>query len=207
MTLDGGRTRQKLRTRKELLAAARRLIQRNEAVTVASVADEAQISRATAYRYFSQPETLVIEAMLDEAWPTAAEVIGDATEVRARVRRVHAFIFESSRRQEGLFRLYLAKRLEQWVADGGRPQVPLRAKQRVAMFEEALAPARPSIGARAFGELVTMLSMVAGFETFMTLKDVCDVEGAEAERLSWQVVEAILDSYLDRTGNRPLVST
>ena len=54
------RTAQKNRTRAALLAKARDLMNQGEEITVARVADAAAISRATAYRYFSDPGAMSI---------------------------------------------------------------------------------------------------------------------------------------------------
>ena len=58
------RTAQKARTREALLDATRSLIADGIPVTVQRAADEAGISKATAYRYFSDPSLLVAEAGL-----------------------------------------------------------------------------------------------------------------------------------------------
>ena len=47
--------KQKLRTRRDVLTATRALIDSGREVTLAAVAQEAAISRATVYRYFSDP--------------------------------------------------------------------------------------------------------------------------------------------------------
>ena len=43
--------------------------------TLAEVAEEALISRATAYRYFSSPEALLAEASLDGVMPTPKKLL------------------------------------------------------------------------------------------------------------------------------------
>ena len=52
-----GRPNQRSRTRKDLLDAASRLLKQGRRPTLEEVAEEARVSRATAYRYFPSVET------------------------------------------------------------------------------------------------------------------------------------------------------
>jgi AcrR family transcriptional regulator len=193
MKLDSGRTGQKLRTRQALLAAARALMARGEAVTVLAAAAEAGISRATAYRYFAAPETLTMEAALDGAFAGPAEVIGDAGEPRERVHRVRAYLAEASRRNERAFRLFLAKALEA-SAQEGAPQV--RGGRRIPMYELALEPVRGRMEAADFQRLVHALSGATGLEAYLALRDVCRLDEPAADAISLATVDAILDAML-----------
>src|SRR5688500_7762272 len=57
-----GRTRQKARTRAALIDAARRLLGEGTTPTVEAAADLADVSRATAYRYFANRRDLLVAA-------------------------------------------------------------------------------------------------------------------------------------------------
>jgi len=65
------------RTRRLLLDAARELLRSGRPLTVQSVADQAGVSRATAYRYFSSNDSVAVQATMplhddpfaDPAWP------------------------------------------------------------------------------------------------------------------------------------------
>src|SRR6266852_2083009 len=58
----GGRTRQKERTQRALIAAARGLVTEGKTPTVEEAAAAADISRTTAYRYFPNQRTLLVAA-------------------------------------------------------------------------------------------------------------------------------------------------
>jgi AcrR family transcriptional regulator len=75
---EKGRARQKRRTRALLLRSAVDLIQRGEVPTVTSVADAADVSRRTAYRYFPTQEQLLAEASLESLRPRVEAIIGAA---------------------------------------------------------------------------------------------------------------------------------
>src|SRR5690606_33576508 len=55
------RANQKQRTRQAIVEAASELVRTGQAPTLAEVAERARVSRATAYRYFPTPESLLIE--------------------------------------------------------------------------------------------------------------------------------------------------
>src|SRR5688572_814901 len=57
-----GRTEQKARTRKLLIAASRELLAKGITPTVEEAAEAASISRTTAYRYFPNQRTLLLAA-------------------------------------------------------------------------------------------------------------------------------------------------
>ena len=64
-----GRQRQKQRTRRLLLDAARTLLESGRQPTVTDVADAADVSRRTAYRYFPTQEKLLAESALEGLRP------------------------------------------------------------------------------------------------------------------------------------------
>jgi AcrR family transcriptional regulator len=196
MELDSGRSQQKYRTRRALLAAAKQLMDQNLAVTVQAAADTAQISRATAYRYFTTPEALMREALLDADWADPSTVIGDATDVRERVRRVCAYLYEFTERNETAHRLFLAKALETWVARAGQSTASLRGARRLPMYELALEPLGKTHSVDARRELVLRLSAASGIETFIALKDVCGVDTGTARLMAERNILAILNDAI-----------
>lgn len=196
MRLDIGRTSQKARTRRELLAAARRVLDRSENFCVNAVADEAAISRATAYRYFSDPDALMLEAVLDGHFATPKEVVGGAEDVRERVHRVQRYLIQATREAETRFRLFLARALESSVGCDVKTSRGVRGGRRLPMYEHALAPVRSSMTEPEFQFLVLSLSAASGVETYVTLKDVCRVDDAMADRIAASNIDAILNKLL-----------
>lgn len=196
LEIVSGRVNQKYRTRRALLAAARQLMEQKAVVTVPAAAELALISKATAYRYFATAEALMREALLDGDWSTPEEVVGDATDVFERVRRVHCYLFSFTRKNEAAHRLFLAKALEAWVAEGGKPKGQLRGARRLPMFEFALQPIRETVSHAVFTQLLNSLSSASGIECYIALKDVCGLDDAEADRISWASMQAILQQTL-----------
>ena len=69
-----GRPNQRRRTRKDLLQAASRLMKQGHQPSLEEIAEEALVSRATAYRYFPSVEALLLEASFDVAIPEAGDL-------------------------------------------------------------------------------------------------------------------------------------
>src|SRR5690349_3305117 len=70
------RPNQRRRTRKDLLQAAARLMKQGGTPSLEAIAEEAMVSRATAYRYFPSADALLVEASLDIAFPETDAVLG-----------------------------------------------------------------------------------------------------------------------------------
>src|SRR4249920_431713 len=60
-----GRVNQKRRTRTAIITAAQAIIERGVTPTVAQAAEEALVSRTTAYRYFPTQESLLLELSIN----------------------------------------------------------------------------------------------------------------------------------------------
>lgn len=187
------RTAQKNRTRAALLESARRLMAEGQELTLARVAEDTQISRATVYRYFSEPGTLAAEATLDfEVTPTA-ELLDGLLDVRQRVHRIAHYYLDITRVHERYFRQFLAKTMEVWQK---QTDVELRGARRIAAFTEALEPLRAQLDARTLEDLALRLSMVTGIEQHIILADILRVDQPTGDRLQAGIVDAILDRYL-----------
>jgi AcrR family transcriptional regulator len=196
MHLDDTRAMQKARTRGVLLAAARQLMDEGAIVSVTSAAEAAGISKATAYRYFSDPQTLTIEALLDSRMQPIEAILGDAVDPRERVQRVRHFLFTLTRDSEPQFRQFLARSMEFWLAHGGGSAEMMRGGRRLPMYSTALAPVAETLGQEQLDRLVNMLAATSGMESYLALKDVCRLGDAEADATAQAITDAILDRFL-----------
>ncbi|MEM8631098.1 MAG: TetR/AcrR family transcriptional regulator [Pseudomonadota bacterium] len=190
------RTNQKNRTREALLAATRELMSEGKEVTLAKVAKRARTSRATVYRYFSDPGVLAFDATLDiEVTPTS-ELLDEINDVRRRVHAVAQYYLDFSRDHEAYFRQFLAESLKATLQDG---TVKMRGARRLAAFSEALQPVRSSMTLKEFENLTRRLSMTTGMEQFIILEDILRVDHKTGDRLLEGLVDALLDKYLPET--------
>ncbi len=191
-----GRVNQKLRTRQALLAAAWDLLRQGKQPTIDEVAGKAMISRATAYRYFPNRERLLIEAVLNREVTPVEKVldgIADDSAVEA-VGRVQQHLYTQVTRNETLNRSLLRACQDEWMSNKNR--FVLRGDQRLPLLKEALRRRRKDIEPRELENLYYALAAMVGLESYIVLRDVCQVSQSRGnEIMSWAVrklVEAVL---------------
>lgn len=188
------RKAQKLKTRQKMLAAARALAEEGQEVTVTAAAQRAGISKATAYRYFSDPAVLASEAVLDIAVRDAQSLLDGVGSLRARVHLVTDYYRDFGRDREPAFRKFLSQLMADWTPEDPKRR---RGARRIPALRLALEPARDVMPAREFDDLVMALaSCGTGFEQHLALNDVCELNRKDADRVARSVVDAILDRYL-----------
>ncbi|MBS7699967.1 MULTISPECIES: TetR/AcrR family transcriptional regulator [unclassified Chelatococcus] len=191
-TRERERLGQKLRTRRDLLAAARALIDRGAEVNLAAVADEAGISRATAYRYFSDAAALALEAVLDGIVSVPENIIPEGSPVRDRVHAVRRYWLAFCRTSENRLRIFAARAMESGAEGAPRYQ---RYARRLPMFIEALSPVSATLGEKRTNELALLLAATSGFENYITMKDILRLNEEQIETYSETILDALLEKY------------
>jgi AcrR family transcriptional regulator len=181
-----------------MLATAIELMQRGTTPSVSDVAEAAAVSRATAYRYFPSQAALV-QAVVDEALGPILEWSTEATDAETRLDSLLTSSLPRIDQFEATFRAALALSLQQW----GREQagtlgdeVPFRRGHRVALLEKALAPLRKQLPKDRLRELVHGLSLVFGIEALIVLKDICDLDAAQARDVLLRTASALLNEAI-----------
>lgn len=188
----GRRDRQRARTRADLLAAAADLLAAGGPITVPAVAAAAGVSRATAYRHFSDVETLTTEAVLDAETPDLGALLDGLTDPRDRALAVQALFLTWARASEGRFRAFLARTLDAWARGG--PGAVTRGGRRLEAYRRALAPA--ALAPEAEDRLVHGLALLTGIEAHVVLTDVCALAPEAADAVARAAAEALLDAVL-----------
>lgn len=186
------RVNQKRRTRAELLRAASELAEKGLQPSVAEVADHAGISRATAYRYFSKPEDLIREAVLDaiaKAIQPRVEQLSDGSKatpdaLRDLVRQIFAMVDEN----ETMFRSMLASSV---ISNDAR-----RGARRLDWLDEVLAPLQETLAKKDYDRLLHALCLLTGIETLVVLKDVCGLDSRKAEDVTLWAAKTLLAGAL-----------
>jgi AcrR family transcriptional regulator len=172
-----GRTQQKARTRKALIEAARHLLAEGTTPTVERTADRAEVSRATAFRYFANQRVLLVATYphLEEA-----SLLGAAAEEDPLVR-LDAVTEELARRileYEQELRAHLRLSLE--PATALPDELPLRQGRAIGWIDDALSPLRDRMPARDLRRLVLAIRATLGIEALVWLTDVGGVSREEA---------------------------
>jgi AcrR family transcriptional regulator len=199
---QSGRTRQKQRTRNDLIAAARELIRQDgSAPTVEAAAAAAAISRTTAYRYFrSQADLLAAAHPEVELTSLLPADCGDDPETRllAVVRAFIKSLLESEPQQRTMLRLSLEPATQQG-------QQPLRQGRAIGWFQEALEPARDRLSEAAIHRLAIAVRSAVGVEALVWLVDIAGLSREDAAELMVSSARAIVRAGLSERSD-PLAS-
>ncbi len=199
-----GRPNQKSRTRKDLLRAASRLMKQGRNPTLEDVAEEAMVSRATAYRYFSGVEALLVEAGLDVAMPDESFFTGDgSTDAVGRLLRADSAVAAMIAENEAALRAMLVHSLQRGMDAGSfGTTLPVRQNRRTPLIEQALAPVRATLPAADFARLAQALALVIGTESMLVFRDVLAIDDAEAGAVRAWMIRALVAATLSPAGKR-----
>ncbi len=192
----------KARTRRLMLATAIELMQSGSTPSVSDVAETAEVSRATAYRYFPSQAALV-QAVVDEALGPILKWSTDAEDPAARLDSLLTSSLPRIEAFEATFRAALGLALQHWGREHSGTlgdEIPFRRGHRVALLEEALAPLRKQMSAEKFSDLVHGLSLVFGIEALVVLKDICGLGSAEARKVTTRTASALLREAVAQSG-------
>ena len=199
---ESGRARQKRRMRTLLLRAAASLVGQGKAPSVAEVADAAEVSRRTAYRYFPTQEQLLTEVSLERLRPqveaalsAAAGRHSPAETLDAAITAIQRLAVENEALLRAIVRLSLDKRLGGQQTGQAEP-VPVRGSRRVDWIEAALKPARPLLAPSRYQRLVSGLTLCLGIESLITLQDVRALTPEQSVDICRWAAQAMLEAVL-----------
>lgn len=192
------------RTARLMLETAVRVMQDGVVPSVSDVAEQAGVSRATAYRYFPSQAALV-QAVVDEALGPILEWSSSETDAESRVidligtsiPRIDAF--------EATFRAALKHSLEQWASRrrgtaGLEPQ--FTRGHRIVLLRNAIAPLHPELDEMSLDRLAKALSLVFGVETLVILKDIWSVDANEAREIALWSGRALVRAAIEEAQSK-----
>jgi AcrR family transcriptional regulator len=198
---ETGRTRQKIRTRSAIIAAARGLIAGGETPTVEQAADAAGVSRATAYRYFPNQRSMLVSVYPEIE---ARSLLGAAPphEIGARVDLVVREVTRMVVENEPELRTQLRLSLESSATE--RQRLVLRQGRVIGWLEEALEPARGKIPKGELRRLVYAIRCAIGIEALVWLCDVGGLSRKEAvEHMRWSARALLRAELVGGRATRP----
>ncbi|MFC5578266.1 TetR/AcrR family transcriptional regulator [Lysobacter niabensis] len=197
-----GRPNQRRRTRKDLLQAATRLVRQGRKPSLEEVAEEAMVSRATAYRYFPKLEPLLLEAALDVVVPEADVLLERAPkdDAVARMECVDDALHDMILSNEAQLRTMLVHSLQRGIGSN-EDALPARQNRRSPLIEAALAPVRRQFRTAALKHLPHALALVIGTEAMVVCKDVLQLDDAEARKVKRWAIRALIEAARKPAGD------
>jgi AcrR family transcriptional regulator len=202
--LNSGRINQKHRTRNALMEAAAALMRQGHIPSIEEVADAAQVSRATAYRYFPTQEHLiagsaVLNANLDGDAKLEAGMNSD--DPSTRLDHVVQTFHERFSSNELAYRTLLSLMLHRAASDtetAEEEQPRVRASRHVYWLQKALTPIQPRMDTARFERLLAALAAATGFEAYTALRDISLLDPDEAkEIMRWTAQTLLKESLAD----------
>lgn len=200
------RANQRRRTKAAIMEGARTLLLDGKVPSIAEAAEEAGVSRATAYRYFPTQGALVQEAA-DEVLGRSAweERLGVAGELTERVERYVSLIFGLMRENEALMRGSLLLALEQWAklqAGEELGEEPIKRGGRLEAIRATLEPFTQELDGEAIRRLSVALSLVVGIEAHVVFREIWGLDDDEARGISLWMARVLAEATAEE-GARP----
>jgi len=195
--LEEGERGPRARTRRLMLETATRLMQAGGTPSVSEVAEAAEVSRATAYRYFPS-QTALVEAVVDEALGPILAWRSDSADPVDRVEDLFRSSMPRIEEFEATFKAALKLSLDEWAqrragAPASEPQ--FRRGHRIELLRGALHPLRARLPAEKVERLAQALSLFFGVEALVVLKDMWSLDGREAEEVArWAAVVLVREA-------------
>jgi AcrR family transcriptional regulator len=196
------RANQKARTKTAIVDAASQLVREGAIPTVATAAERARVSRATASRYFPTQEDLG-EALtrLHPAIAAVDEVVDrfDTDDVEARVLEVVDTYNPLLISDQVAMRTTLASSQREWLrshAQGTTPSV--RSQTRMRWLDEVLRPLE-GLPAKQRTRLRAALALSMGIESIVVMQDVCELDDREALAVLHWLATAVIQAATDGT--------
>ena len=191
----------KARTRKLMLQAAIQLMQSGITPSVTEVAEAAEVSRATAYRYFPSQAALV-QAVVDEALGPILKWQSNSPDPKKRIKNLLATAMPRIDEFEATFKAALKLSLDQWAQRqagtlGNEPQ--FTRGHRVDLLRDVTAPLEGEVAPARRARLEHALSLVFGVETLVVLKDIWGLSAAEAQGVAEWAAAVLVDATMNQS--------
>lgn len=194
------RANQKARTRAAIIAAAQELQRQGTAPTVEQAAEQARVSRATAYRYFPTKEALLIEVsgITPALAPVEALLADFATDdVGQRLLLLLDTFDRIVLAEEEHVRTATRVYMDTWLRShrNGDDAPVVREGRRMRWLETVLAPL-DDLPPERKRLLQAALALTLGPEAIFTMKDVCRLDNEETVAVLRWAATALLRAAL-----------
>lgn len=182
-----------------------KLMEEGAVPSVSDVAEAAEVSRATAYRYFPS-QAAMIQAAVDEALGPVLGWKSDSSDAGQRVADLIAFAYPRMESFEAVHRAALWLALDQWSRRqagtlGGETRI-VRGNRK-ALLRQALAPLAGVMDAQAFDKAAQSLSLIFGIEAIVVLKDIWGLDDEQARKVAQWASAALVEAAISESSAPP----
>lgn len=193
------RVNQRARTRQALIDAAAALLDDGRASpTMDEIAERAQVSRATAYRYFDSAADLVWQVVADRLIEPLDDAFVDAgDDIVERVLRAETVINDHLFGDADGARAFERAALDRRLSGAALPDD--RAGRRLVYIDAALAPVADCLDAAELERLRYALALTMGSQVVPAMLDTCGLDEAGAREVTRFAAAAIVDAALARS--------
>ena len=187
---------------------ATKLMQNGVNPSISEVADAAEVSRASAYRYFPSQSALV-QDVISEALGPILEWSSDSNDAEQRVLDLLEYSLPRIDEFEATFRAALKLSLENWASDRTTKEEgehTFKRGHRLGLLSDALSPLRLELSRKQFEKLVQALSLIFGVEALIVLKDISGLNAkevlAQTQWIARTMVRAAIDESKEENKSR-----
>ena len=189
---------QKARTRAAIVQAVRELASTGAEITMPSVAKAALVSEATAYRYFPDLVTLLLEA--DQGtWPDPAAAlapVAGSADPAERIAFAARLLLDGVLANESAVRAMIAGSIT-------RPETAARRPgHRFGLIDAALAPAAHRLDPAALAHLRRDLAVVVSADALFTLTDLCELSRPDAVDSAVRTARVLTEAAFRAAGHQ-----
>ena len=196
--IQTGRINQKLETRSKILESAKQLVRQGIDFNLEDVANNAEISRATIYRYYPNLEILSYEVGIDIGTKTPEDIIEDLKDcsLNDTILGIQNYYNDHAVNNENAFRKYLSAVL---TSASEKKRGARRNKTlQLALMKSGLRPKEKK-------DLVHFLTILMGIEPLIVAKDVSGLDYKEfKELMSWGMKLVLKGFFEDKESNSDL---
>jgi|TARA_R110000744_G_scaffold216506_4_gene335299 AcrR family transcriptional regulator len=193
--IQTGRINQKLETRAKILESAKQLVRQGIDFNLEDVANTAEISRATIYRYYPNLEILSYEVGIDIGTKSPQDIIEDLKDcsLNDMLLGIQNYYNEHAVNNENAFRKYLSAVL---TSASEKKRGARRNKTlQLALMKSELNPKEKK-------DLVNLLAILMGIEPLIVAKDVSGLDNKEFKELMSWGMNLLLKGFFEGKGDK-----
>ncbi|QUY51112.1 TetR/AcrR family transcriptional regulator [Serratia plymuthica] len=198
-------THTRARTRKLLLDSAMVLFDGGTFPSITELALHAQVSRATAYRYFPT-QSVLVAAVVAEGLGPILEWQPTDDDARVRIQQLLSFAYPQMEQHEGALRAALQLSLQQWAEARSstiKPIEKLVRGNRKRLLKLAVEPLQDKLPPEALQRVIHSFSLIYGSEVFLVLKDIWGLDlGGIQDVTQWMAKAIIRQAEEDAMNSR-----